>query len=188
MFFCSLSGSYGFPTFSLCCIFPPCTLQSPPAQPPTPPHDLLPPGWKAILVVDWRMMLLLRESLHQHQERERRARGEREKLRRSSGSLGRCSCDGWAVKRPIVQITQQAPCHHPGLIYGAVRDGADITLWVESAGETREEKGVKEECMHWGGGQPNTFQRGTTVLQTWTVQYKSQLTSCRFNVCCLYAS
>lgn len=90
---------------------------------------------KAILVVDWRMMLLLRESLHQHRGRRARGEREREKLRRSSDSPGRYSCDGWAVKRPIVQITRQAPCHHPGLIYGAVQCGTDIALWVESAGD-----------------------------------------------------
>lgn len=65
-------------------------------------------------------------------------RGGREKLKRSSGSLGRCSCDGWAVKRPIVQITQKALCHHPGLIYDVALCGTAISLrereWEEEDG------------------------------------------------------
>lgn len=66
-------------------------------------------GWKAILLVDWRMMLLLREQLHQPKEREERA---------ARASSPGCSwADGWAVKCPIVQITQQARCHRQGLIY-----------------------------------------------------------------------
>lgn len=100
------------------------------------PH-LLPPEWKAISVVDWRMMLLLRESLHQWWGRRVQGESEREKLRRKSGSLGRCSRDGWAVKRPIVQITQRAPCHHPRLIYIAVQYGTDIALSVESLEDIR---------------------------------------------------
>lgn len=62
-------------------------------------------GWKAILLVDWRMMLLLRE-----------AEGARGDPARAS-SPGCSRSDGWAVKRPIVQITQQALCHRQGLIY-----------------------------------------------------------------------
>lgn len=50
---------------------------------PLPSPHLLPPGWKAILVVDWRMMLLLRESLHQH----RGMRGERKEREKSSGGV-----------------------------------------------------------------------------------------------------
>ena len=164
---------------SLHCTFPPSPPH--PVSHPLPPISL-PPGWKAILVVDWRMMLLLRESLHQRRGR----RGEREKLRRSSGSLGRCSCDGWAVKRPIVQITQQAPCHHPGLIYGAVRYGTDIALWVESAGETREGEGCRDWACVEGGLLPDTFQRGRTGFQTCRPKRKPQLASCQF--CVLYAS
>lgn len=107
-----------------------------PIHPPFPPACAH--GWKVISVLDWRMMLLLRESVHQHWGR--RAQGDREKLWRRSGSLGRCSCDGWAVKRPIVQITQQAPCHHPGLIYGAARHGTYIAFWVY--GREKERKKV----------------------------------------------
>ncbi len=61
-----------------------CTVYSHPLPYPTlsSPH-LLPPGWKAILVVDWRMMLLLRESLHQH----RGMRGERKEREKSSGGV-----------------------------------------------------------------------------------------------------
>lgn len=92
---------------------------------PFPSSHAFPHGRKVILAVDRRMMLLLREWVLQHWGSG--AQGFRGKLWRS-GSLECCSCDGWAVKRPIVQITQQAPCHHPGLIYGAVRSSAHIAL------------------------------------------------------------
>lgn len=142
------------------------------------PH-LLPPEWKAISAVDWRMMLLLRESLHQRQGRRVQGESEREKLRRKSGSLGRYSCDGWAVKRPIVQITQRAPCHHPRLIYVAVQYGTDIALSVESLEDMREV--VK-------GFRPNTFWRRRTQLQTHRHNGKPQLASCCFCIYCLFAS
>lgn len=65
-----------------------------------------------------------------------------------------------------------------------LRYSTDIALLVESTRETRVERAMRNK---WGV-QPNTFQRGTTGFQTLTGQYKPQLTSCRFNVCCLYAS
>lgn len=78
VFSAQLSRCYGLSSSSLHCtyIFPPSPLPS------LRPH-LLPPGWKAILVVDWRMMLLLRESLHQHRGR----RGERKEREKSSGGV-----------------------------------------------------------------------------------------------------
>lgn len=57
VFFCSLSSSFHSFFF-----FFNCALHCPSRSPPRP----FPSGWKAILVLDWRMMLLLRESLHQH--------------------------------------------------------------------------------------------------------------------------
>lgn len=60
----------------------------------------LPPGPEAVAELDWRMMLLLRESLHQRRGRRRREPRERGRervggaLRRSAGSPGCRSCDG----------------------------------------------------------------------------------------------
>lgn len=77
-----------------------------------PPLLLSIPGWKAILLLDWRMMLLLRAWSHQPRGRKKKNMGE------GWDSLGCSLCDGWAVKCPIVQITQRAACHRLGLIYG----------------------------------------------------------------------
>lgn len=152
-----------FPTLSPHCIFPPSPLPSPPL--PSPPVcsllDEKPFWW---LIGEW--CCYLESHSISTEGGEESARREREKLRRSSGSLGRCSCDGWAVKRPIVQITQQAPCHHPGLIYGAARCSTDIALGVESAGETRGGKG----CTGRSGGSGLTPSKGgRTGLHTQTV-------------------
>lgn len=129
--FCSLSSSYVFQLY--------ISTISPPLSPICSLLDEKPFWW---LIGEW--CCYLESHSISTEGGEESARREREKLRRSSGSLGRCSCDGWAVKRPIVQITQQAPCHHSGLIYGAVQCGTNIALWEESAGETSDGKGCKE--------------------------------------------
>lgn len=84
---------------------PPRSLHSHPRHqtlhltPTPPPPVLLPPGWKAILVLDWRMMMLLRESLHQH----RGGRGERSS-RREAERGGEKSSGGVVAPRGAVAV------------------------------------------------------------------------------------
>lgn len=78
--------------------------------------------------------------------------GERKETEKSSGGevapWGVVAVMGELSNAPLSKLPSKQPCHHPGLIYGAVRSGTHISL-RRVQGRVKGEKGrtVRVGCL-----------------------------------------